>query len=348
MRRIALIVLSVFLASGVAWSASLPGASEARGDAPAARVTGDVTSDPYFQVVDNDTKGRFRAPGWEEHPAGSHAYGDSYSTSESSAGAALFRVKIPEKDYYSVYARWPRSANNTQVVRFGVSTASGTTWEEVDQSIDGGYWVRIGAYEMTRGERVLKVVRKPGQRGRVVADAVMVIGDVLVGRNGHTASYADPEELAPENTGTSEPTYSAMGNSISEVTEVVHVAKRHLRTPYGHRPCRRLVREDCSCFTKLVYRRFGFRFADSPVRQWHMKPGRKIHNKNNLRRGDLVFHDLNRDGRLNDHLRDHVSIWVGHGNVIHASRYFGRVVISKESYLRGYWGAKRFNLSKYR
>jgi hypothetical protein len=39
-----------------------------------------------------------------------------------------------------------------------------------------------------------------------------------------------------------------------------------------------------------------------------MKAGEKVHRKANLRRGNLVFHDLNRDGELNDHYRDHVSI----------------------------------------
>ena len=74
-----------------------------------------------------------------------------------------------------------------------------------------------------------------------------------------------------------------------------------------------------------------------------MDAGRKIHKKANLRRGDLVFHDINRDG-LNDHYEDHVSIWSGNGNIVHTSSYFGRVVVSEERYLRGFWGGKRFGL----
>jgi len=355
MRQITLIALAVLLATSVAGSVSLFNVSEARegaSDPPSAGSgTGEVTSDPYFQVVDNGTKGHFHAPRWKKHPADSDTYGEDYATAESSAGAARFRVEIPEDDYYSVYARWPTSADNASAVRFGVPTASGATWEEVDQSVDGGFWVRIGAYEMQKGKRVLQITGDPQQEGRIVADAVMVIRDVLVGRNGRTASYANPDNLAPETSGSAtasgKPTFRTMSRLNPDGADVVRVAKRHLRTRYGHNRCRKGVREDCSCFTRLVYRHFGFKFADSPVWQWRMRAGRKIYNKDNLHRGDLVFHDLNRDGRLNDHLRDHVSIWAGNGNVIHASSYFGRVVISEEKYLHRFWGGKRFNLSKY-
>jgi cell wall-associated NlpC family hydrolase len=71
-----------------------------------------------------------------------------------------------------------------------------------------------------------------------------------------------------------------------------------------------------------------------------MPRGEKIYRKANLRRGDLVFHDLNRDRKLNDHFADHVSIWAGNGNIIHASSYFDKVVISEAKYLNGFWGGK--------
>lgn len=73
-----------------------------------------------------------------------------------------------------------------------------------------------------------------------------------------------------------------------------------------------------------------------------MKAGTRVFNKANLRSGDLVFHDLNQNGRIDDHYRDHVSIWAGNGNIIHASTYFGKVVISEEKYLKGFKGGKTF------
>jgi hypothetical protein len=184
----------------------------------------------------------------------------------------------------------------------------------VDQGLDGGFWVRIGAHEMEKGERFVRVGGNPEREGRAVADAVMVIRDVLVGRDGRTASYANPDELAPDDSGDAasagEPTLSTMHHDGStNRRDVVRRAKRHLGTPYGHDRCRNNVQEDCSCLTRLVYEHFGRRFPDSPVHQWRMKAGEKVHRKANLRRGNLVFHDLNRDGELNDHYRDHVPIW---------------------------------------
>jgi cell wall-associated NlpC family hydrolase len=352
MRRLTLVAMAVFLATSLAVSVSVFNASEAReatsDPPPAGGEASADASDPYFQVVDNATKGRFRAPGWEKHPADSETYGEDYVTVESSAGAARFRVKIPEDDYYSVYARWPTGVDNASAVRFGIPTASGAKSDEVDQGLDGGFWVRIGAYEMEKGERALQVSGTPGQQGRVVADAVMVIRDVLVGRDGRTASYANPDELAPDTSGGAaaggEPTFSTMNHDNPNGSDVVRVAKRHLGTPYGHTRCRKDVWEDCSCHTRLVYRHFGRKLPDSPVWQWRMKAGKKIHKKANLRRGNLVFHDLNGDGALDDHYKDHVSIWAGNGNIIHASRYFGKVVISEEKYLNGFWGGKRLRL----
>jgi hypothetical protein len=351
MRRLTLVVLAVSVATGFAALASFFGAAEATepppDPPPAGGTSAEVVSDPYFQVVDNATKGRFRAPGWETQPAGPGTYGEDYATADPSAGAARFRVKIPEDDHYSVYARWPAGEDNSSSVRFQISTASGAESDEVDQGLDGGFWVRIGAYEMEKGERLLRVSGNPGQEGRAVADAVMVIRDVLVGRDGRTASYANPDDLAPtpsDGDAAGEPTFSTMAVNQNNPTrsDIVEVGKRHLGTPYGYSRCRNGVMEDCSCFTRLVYRYFGRKLPDSPVYQWRMKAGTKVYRKGNLRYGDLVFHDQNRDG-LNDHYRDHVGIWAGNGNMVHASTYFGRVVTSEEKYLRGFWGGKRFS-----
>ncbi len=69
--------------------------------------------------------------------------------------------------------------------------------------------------------------------------------------------------------------------------------------------------------------------------------GRSI-KRSNLRPGDLVFFDENRNGRLQPW--DHLGIYSGNGNLIHASSYFGEVVESKMRYINGYWGARRLNL----
>jgi len=256
-------------------------------------------------------------------------------------------MTVPETRYYTVWARWSADEANAASARFSIPTTSGVVSEKVDQSIDGGFWVRIGAYEMIKGERAIKVGRSPGDQGFVVADTVMIVGDALVGHDGRTASVANPDELAPDLGSTSggELTFSAMSVNRDNPTrsDIVEVSKRHLGTPYGNNTCSRDIHEDCSCHTRLVYGFFGRRFPVSPVYQWRMDAGDKIFRKRNLRSGDLVFHDLNRDGDLGDHYRDHVEIWAGNGNVVHASSYFGRVVIGEERYLNNFWGGKTFN-----
>jgi cell wall-associated NlpC family hydrolase len=89
--------------------------------------------------------------------------------------------------------------------------------------------------------------------------------------------------------------------------------------------------EDCSCHIKKVFGTFGRRLPDNPPSQYTY--GRKI-KRSNLRPGDLVFFDENRNGKLQPW--DHVGIYSGNGNLIHASSYYGRVVESKMKRIKGY------------
>jgi cell wall-associated NlpC family hydrolase len=93
----------------------------------------------------------------------------------------------------------------------------------------------------------------------------------------------------------------------------------------------------------VVFKRFGHRLADSPVRQYKMNKGKLVRKKSRLHRGDLVFNDLN-GGGMNSHWRDHVSIYAGNGKIIHASSYYNRVVITPLRYLRGFEGGRRLRV----
>ena len=356
--RAAVIASAVFLAVGVAGSVSLSDGSEAK---PATdttaprdpedlggvedRVLNESPENPYHQVVDDSDARNFEANGYRGRQASEGAFGEGYAVATDGAETAAFEMQVPRTRYYSVWARWPVRDENAEAARMGIPSSDGTTWEEVDQSEDGGGWVRIGAYEMREGRRE---IRLESGGGPAVADAVMIVGDALVGEDGRTASVADPYDFAADEEDESPYVSEPLSEGVTAMRvggptggDVVRVAKRHLGTRYGYNRCANNVREDCSCHTRLVYRHFGRKLPDSPVRQWRIDAGRKIHRKANLRRGDLIFHDLNRDG-LNDHYRDHVSIWAGRGNIVHASSYFGRVVVSEERYLRGFWGGKRF------
>ena len=129
-------------------------------------------------------------------------------------------------------------------------------------------------------------------------------------------------------------------NMRSSPKNIVRVARWHIGTPYRSSPpgrCRAYRSEDCACTTKLVFKKFGKKLADDPVRQW--RKGKKIR-KSRVRPGDLVF--FKEAGR--NRPITHVGIYSGRGNLIHASNFFGKVVESKMKYMRGYIGARRINL----
>lgn len=307
------------------------------------RVTNSVKADPYSQIVDNATRGRFSAPGWRRVKDPS-AYGGGYVRSgKGRKPEARFEVEVPETGYYTVYARWPGASSNTSDARFGVQTADGVKTDSVDQRPSGTEWVTVGFYKLKEGAK-RSVVVSPGPGGDTVADAVAISENVLVGANAQMVSVGDPDLQAGAGERSSDGALISPKNDRGERRSIMRVAKSYLGRPYDYdySSCRKGMRRlDCSCYTRTVFLKFGKKLPDSPVRQWNYG---KRHPRSNTERGDLVFQDLNKDGRLNDHYDDHVSIWSGNGNVIHASSYFGKVVEGKQRYLDNYWGTRRLQI----
>jgi cell wall-associated NlpC family hydrolase len=119
---------------------------------------------------------------------------------------------------------------------------------------------------------------------------------------------------------------------------IVRVARWHIGTRYVSSPpgsCRSYRSEDCSCLTRLVFKKFGKKLPENPVRQWNLL--KKYVPRSDLRPGDLVFFKEAGWSRP----ITHVAIYSGGGKIVHASNFFGKVVESKMSYMRGYYGAKR-------
>jgi cell wall-associated NlpC family hydrolase len=288
--------------------------SEAR--PPAEELSIMEPPEPYSQVVDNASAGHFSAQGWRESAGGdAHYYGKDYSYVEPSrAGApALFKAKIPTSGHYTVYARWPALEGNNPATRIGISATSGIEWIKVDQRKDGGMWVRLGAYKMEAGTRYPVQVSGYRARGRVVADAVMIVAGT---------------QVAPPETG--DTVVGAKGQ------EIVERARSHIGTPYVHSPpgpCEAHISEDCSCFTSTVFGKW-LDLADDPVQQWSY--GEEVA-KSDLRPGDLVF--FKEAGASNP--ITHVAVYSGRGNIIHASSYWGEVVERPMDSVSGYYGARR-------
>ena len=356
------VTTTIFLATALAtlflilvWS----GVSEAEASSGTADLTGAPTSTApfekspdtdvlpvlkdefpaYSQVVDNSEKKRSRASKWATESGKPRSYGEDYLVAKSSGKtkSASYRMKIPANDVYSVFAWWPKELDKKASARFGVETKSGTKWSTVDESRDGGYWVPIGEYEMKKGERRSIQIKPGSKEGFAVADAVAVV-------RGVQAFPPDPPEDkigGGKSTveGGGEVTYRGAATARRPIPprQIMRRARNHIGTRYGNSRCKAFVQEDCSCFTKLVYRKWR-KLPDSPKWQWNY--GRRIA-RSNIRRGDLVFFDTSRDGKLGHW--DHVGVYAGNGYLIHANNYYRYMKVHRQKmrYLPGYWGAKR-------
>jgi cell wall-associated NlpC family hydrolase len=312
-------------------------ASISQGSLPGAHAPVEVIAamDPptdYSQVVDNASSRRFKAPSWATESLAQGHYGADYGVAKPTAStkSARFKVKVPADDYYTVYARWPADAGNSTAARFGISTVSGVEWTKVDQQRDGGFWVKLGAYRMEAGDRyAVQVSPDSGVGAYVVADAVMIVRGTQVAPLREDASMSGDSILTPA------------GRRVTG-RDVLRVARKHIGTPYLGSPpnlCKAYGKEDCSCHTEVVFRVFGRTLPDDPSQQWRY--GQRVA-RSNLRPGDLVFFDEDQDGTLEPW--DHVGIYSGNRNMVHASNYFGKVVESQMSNINGYWGAKRLRL----
>ena len=277
----------------------------------------------YSQIVDNTTKGAFQAPGWKVE-RGSLSYEGSFAADEGARASARFKVKIPTTNDYSVYAWWPETADSG-AARYGVHTASGVKWSEVDQRADSsGMWVKVGSFAMEQGQRSVQVAAKPVDGGQVVADAVAVV-------RGESAPPEDHEMMTASGAGTIE----AASLERFSGRDVVRQARRHKGDRYKYATCTRSYKS-CTCVTKKAVQPFGHNMPLTERGQWLYDRSRWV-SKSNLRPGDEVFFNEGGGSRIT-----HVGIYSGNGYIVHASSYFGKVVESKMSYIRGYSGAKRF------
>jgi hypothetical protein len=294
-------------------------------------IVEEETLPDYSQVVDSTNSRRFEAPGWNRRGSDIWAHGGEYVSAGSSASDARFKLKTPTSGDYALYAWWPVRKDNSRAARFGVQTARGTKWIEVNQARDGGMWVKLGTYEMKAGDRYVVRVSPGTGSGEVIADAVALV---------RGAASPPPKDLAPAegSAGSGNNVYGASNTNV-ERRDIVRYGRTHIGTPYYHSPpdaCWAYEKEDCSCFTKLVYEHFGKELPDSPIEQyWHKD--RKWVSMVNLQRGDLVFFKENGP----DNPITHVAMYSGNGYVLHASAYHQSVVEAEMKYIEGYAGARR-------
>ena len=282
----------------------------------------------YSQVVDNSSE-RFEAPGWKTGESGLDYYGEDYSVAGEGTKLARYKVKVPATDVYSVYAWWHAEGDNDPTARFGVSTPSGVRWTEVNQRKDGGFWVKIGQYEMKEGDSyAVQAAPGSGEEGTAVADAVAIVRGV---------TSAPPEESYEGGSSALRTSADRGSGPNANAWDLIRKARSFQGTRYKYATCTR-TRMSCTCLTGKAFGKFGIDMSMSEGKQWSSDRGFKIRYKRNIQRGDHVFfREHGRRGPIT-----HVGVYSGNGNIVHASSYFGKVVESKMRYINGFTGAKRY------
>jgi hypothetical protein len=114
--------------------------------------------------------------------------------------------------------------------------------------------------------------------------------------------------------------YAATASS-SIADNVIATGKQFLGVPYRFgAPSNNTSAFDCSSFTQYVFKQNGISIPRSSRQQ--SNAGTFVP-RNQLQPGDLVFSDTNRDGVIN-----HVSIYIGNGQLLHTYRVGIGVTIS--------------------
>ncbi|MNH95796.1 Gamma-D-glutamyl-L-lysine endopeptidase [compost metagenome] len=119
-----------------------------------------------------------------------------------------------------------------------------------------------------------------------------------------------------------QPAHAAISSTVA--SKIVSKGKQYLGVRYQFgATAGRTNAFDCSSFTQYVFKQNGIKIPRSSRDQ--AKVGTRVA-KSNLKMGDLVFSDTNRDGVIN-----HVSIYMGNGKLLHTYKVGVGVTISKFS-----------------
>lgn len=253
MRRTVSISITVLVAIGIAFSVALYAVSEAR-------------ATTNSQTVDNSTAGRFSASSsWVTSAWDPQRVGPNYRVLKrpaAAAGNARWKVKIPARGLYTVYARWPADPGYTGRATFRISTASGTKTRTVSQKTNGGRFVKLGTYRMAAGDGwKISLSSQSASSGYIVADAVRVV-------KGSTTSTTD-----------------SGGTTSTTGAKVVAEAATWIGVPYQWGGTTRSG-VDCSGLTLKVYEKFGISLPRTSQQQYEWSGGRSV---SSPAPGDLVF-----------------------------------------------------------
>ena len=89
---------------------------------------------------------------------------------------ASYKIRTPARDSYRVYGWWPADPDYNAHTVFKIKTTGGWAHRIVNQRINGGRWIYLGAYDLAAGDSYrVQISSKSSSKGSIVADAVKIM-----------------------------------------------------------------------------------------------------------------------------------------------------------------------------
>lgn len=243
-------------------------------------------------MTDNSDSGRFSASSkWIKSDYSSQRYGANYRVLKrpsTEARAAWWKVDVPSKGFYDVYARWPSDPGYNPQATFRITTTDGVKTKVVNQRKNGGKWIKLGRYPLRGGDSYkVALSSTSGSGGFLIADAVRI---------------AKPSTTTTDSSG------GATG------ADIVSFARKQVgdRYVYGATGPDEF---DCSGLTMYVYKQVANKSLPHSAKEQY-NYGTSV-SRSELKPGDLIFGNASGSGI------QHVGIYAGkdsNGNrlMIHA------------------------------
>jgi hypothetical protein len=124
------------------------------------------------------SSGVTRAGAWQSSTSIGGYYGPDYEHDGNTAKGVCrmrFAPTLPSAGTYTVYLRWTAHANRASNVPVDIVHTGGVTNRVVDQRVNGGAWVSLGAYAFAAGTGGSVLIRTEVTNGYVVADAARFV-----------------------------------------------------------------------------------------------------------------------------------------------------------------------------
>ena len=137
-----------------------------------------------------------------------------------------------------------------------------------------------------------------------------------------TLSYKYQYAVSVGTSSNSNSTNSSSSSTTSTASQVIAYAKKFLGNKYVYGGTSLTKGTDCSGFTQSVFKKFGIKLPRTSRQQATV--GKRV-SASNLKPGDLLFYATNRT-------INHVGIYMGNGQIIHASNSKDGIKISKYNY----------------